>query len=346
MKAVAATLAAGAIATFAVLNSDSLLKSSTNFLAAPQHEFEGEFLKFINQYGRSYSDKNEYTYRLGVFAQNLAEIAQHNSENAVDHGFTMEINKFTDWTDEEFKSILGYKKSMKKAVNQALIEEVPTVGLPDSVDWRTQGAVTPIKDQASCGSCWAFSATGAIEGINKINTGSLVSLSEQQLVDCSWYYGNLGCNGGMMDRAFSYVKKNKLEKESDYPYTAKDGTTCKYTSSKGVVGVSGSKAVKPDRPDQLQAIVAQQPVSVAIEADSQVFRSYKTGIIKSADCGEDLNHGVLLIGYGTEAGTDYWLLKNSWGTTWGESGYFRIIRKSTNDAGICGLQHDPTYPTQ
>jgi len=219
-------------------------------------------------------------------------------------------------------------------------------GAPTEVDWRDHNAVTPVKDQGHCGACWAFSATGAIEGLNAINTGTLVSLSEQQLVDCSWYYGNLGCNGGMMDRAFSYAKKNKLEKETDYKYTAKDGKTCNFDSSKGVVGTTGYGEVKPDHPDQLLAAVAKQPVSVAIEADTNVFQSYKSGIIDSHDCGTDLDHGVLVVGYGTEGGKDYWLLKNSWGTTWGDKGFFKIIRKSTNDAGICGLQHQPTYPTQ
>jgi C1A family cysteine protease len=268
----------------------------------------------------------------------------HNSQNAEAHGFVQAINKFTDWTEEEFKAILGYNAQLKKANYDA--DLLSNVSAPTSVDWRATGAVTPVKDQGACGSCWAFAATGAIEGINFIETGTLVSLSEQQLVDCSWYYGNMGCNGGMMDRAYSYAKKNKLELESDYPYTASDGKTCKFDKTKGQVGTTGYKDVRADRPDQLLAAVALQPVSVAIEADTYVFQSYASGIIKSADCGQDLDHGVLLVGYGTEAGTDYWILKNSWGPKWGESGFFRIVRETKNYAGVCGLQHQPTYPTE
>jgi len=188
-----------------------------------------------------------------------------------------------------------------------------TDSLPESVDWRDEGAVTPVKNQGACGSCWAFSTTGSVEGVNFINNGELISLSEQQLVDCAWLQGNLGCNGGMMDRAFGYVKKNKLETEDSYAYRANDSFNCKHKANKGVVGIDGHVDVKPDSADQLLAAVAKNPVSVALQADNDVFRYYKSGVVDSEECGTALNHGVLVVGYGTdEDGTDYWIVKNSW----------------------------------
>jgi len=246
-------------------------------------------------------------------------------------------------SDYEFNQMKGYNRAQKSSTkNVHLISEV---GLPASVDWVTAGAVTAIKNQGQCGACWAFSTTGSVEGVNFINTGKLISLSEQQLVDCSRSYGNLGCNGGLMDDAFKYTETYKLETEAAYPYTAAGGT-CQYSAAKGQVGTKSYKDVTADSPSQLQAAVAQQPVSVAIEADKLVFQSYTSGIISSTSCGTTLDHGVLVVGYGTDAGTDYWLLKNSWGVTWGEKGYFRILRQSTAGKGICGLQEEPSYPTQ
>jgi len=238
----------------------------------------------------------------------------------------------------------GYKRSLKPTTAERELKVFSEVGVAASVDWRTS-AVTGVKDQGSCGSCWAFSATGAMEGINKIKTGSLISLSEQQLVDCSKSYGNLGCNGGQMDAAFNYAKANKMELESDYAYKGVGGT-CGYVASKGKVQLSGLYDVTTNSGSQLQAAVAQQPVSVAIEADKAVFQSYKSGIITSTACGTSLDHGVLVVGYGTESGTDYWILKNSWGTTWGEKGFFRVLRSAGSGPGICGLQEDPSYPKE
>jgi len=266
----------------------------------------------------------------------------HNMMNAATEGYTMTINKFSDMTPEEFKKMMGYKADLAQPTNDVIT--LNEVGLPDSVDWRTQGAVTPVKNQGQCGSCWSFSATGSVEGINKIKSGTLVSVSEQQLVDCSTKEGNQGCNGGLMDLAFKYVESHKLETESDYPYKAVDGK-CKVDESKAVVGITGFKDVTPKSPAQLQAAVAQQPVSVAIEADTEVFQSYSQGIISSTGCGTSLDHGVLVVGYGSESGKDYWILKNSWGEDWGEKGFFRILRESKSGPGICGLQLQASYPT-
>jgi C1A family cysteine protease len=261
----------------------------------------------------------------------------------MDSGFTMAVNKFSDMTTAEFKQRLGYKPSTTslEAEDYTILDETTA---PASVDWRTKKAVTPVKDQQQCGSCWAFSATGSIEGAYAIKNNKLVSFSEQQLVDCSTSEGNEGCNGGLMDAAFTYAESHSLETEADYPYTANDGT-CHAVAKKGIVKLTGHKDVKPNTPAQLEAAVALGPVSVAIEADTSVFQSYSKGIISSAACGTQLDHGVLVVGYGTEGGKPYWILKNSWGNSWGEKGFFRIAKSTKSDAGICGLQSEPSYPT-
>jgi C1A family cysteine protease len=265
----------------------------------------------------------------------------HNMMNSEEEGFTMGMTQFSDMSLAEFKKMLGYRPEMKKSSNPKYLS--PN-GVPDSVDWREKNAVTDVKNQGQCGSCWSFSTTGSVEGINAITTGSLVSLSEQQLVDCSTPEGNQGCNGGLMDQAFTYIESNKLETEGDYPYTGKDGS-CSFDSSKGVVGVKGYVDVPVKSTSQLLAAVAQQPVSVAIDAGSIIFQLYMGGVIKSTWCGTTLDHGVLVVGYGTENNVDYWILKNSWGPSWGEKGYFRIKRGDEGTSGICGIQLSASYPT-
>jgi len=238
----------------------------------------------------------------------------------------------------------GYNPSTRQADSAPTYTYLSEVGAPASVDWRNSGAVTGVKNQGSCGSCWSFSTTGSIEGINKIKTGTLVSLSEQQFVDCDRSYGDLGCSGGLPENAFQYAKANKIETEAAYPYTGVRAT-CAYVASKGQVQLKGQGAVTKNSPSQLLAAVATQPVSVGIEADKLVFQSYSSGIITSTGCGISMDHAVLVVGYGSEGGQDYWLLKNSWGVTWGEKGYFRLARSTATGAGICGLQQDATYPT-
>merc|ERR1712232_1401938 len=207
-------------------------------------------------------------------------------------------------------------------------------------------AVTPVKDQGQCGSCWTFSSTGALEGTHAITSGKLESFSEQQIVDCANLkhgYASFGCNGGNQSVAFKYLESHKAELESVYKYTAKNGT-CQYDeSSATAVEVSTYKNVVKDNVDQMKAAVAQQPVSVSIEADKAVFQQYKSGIFDSAECGTKLDHAVLVAGYGSENGTDYWIMKNSWGTVWGEEGYMQL--EIVDGAGICGIQMGPLYPT-
>jgi C1A family cysteine protease len=291
-------------------------------------------------------------HRFDVFRSNLRDIILHNLNET--HTWTKGINQFTDLTPEEFKK--NYINGLSSAPVQGMNLFGATncgsfsgtgISVPASIDWRNKNAVSPVKDQGQCGSCWSFSASGAMEGAWAIHHGQLYSLSEQELVDCAGIkYGSMGCNGGQMDGAFKYAMDNGMCTENAYPYVS--GTTLKAgtcTSCSPVVKVTGCMDVKPNNQKALKEAVANGPVSVAIEADTRYFQSYSGGILTSTSCGTNLDHGVLVVGYGTENGQDYWLVKNSWATTWGDAGYVKIARSdSTSDAGICGIAMQPSYP--
>ena len=295
------------------------------------------FKEWKNRYEKSYL-LSEEPYRLSVFSENVRKIVDHNERaKKGEFTFVLDVNQFADLTQEEFRNkYLGYKKIPANNSN-FLVSAVPA-----SVDWRSQAKVSAVKNQGSCGSCWAFSAIGALEGLNAIKNTNLVQFSEQQLVDCSQKQGNEGCNGGLMDFAFQYVMENGIESEADYPYTGSDGT-CGATAGKSAFKIGGFVDVPQNSSSQLKAAIALNPVSVDIEADGFWFQFYFGGVFSSS-CGTNLDHGVLAVGYGSENGQNYWIVKNSWGGSWGESGYIRIADNG-DGPGLCGILMSASYPT-
>lgn len=322
-----------------------LNKSDPCVLSSSDAEVWNHFNDFRGRFNKTYETFEELSERFHIFRENIRTIIKHNSDYT--HNFTMGVNQFTDLTQDEFKvQYIGEIEPYSLGSYGCKSYSSSAAGLPESVDWRNKNAVTSVKNQGQCGSCWSFSSTGAIEGAWAISTGKLINLSEQELVDCARgvKYGSMGCSGGQMEGAFKYVIANGQCSDASYPYTSQDDGSCQSCSS--VVKLTSCSDVNSGDQLSLKAAVAQQPVSVAIEADTRYFQYYAGGILTSTSCGTNLDHGVLIVGYGTENGQKYWTVKNSWGTTWGENGYIRIARsENSNDVGICGIALSPSFPT-
>jgi len=299
-------------------------------------EYQQEFTSFIARFNREYAH-DQFFHRYNVFKANVDHVMSHNMQNS---SFTMAINSFADMTADEFKlthtGLIPANNDYARKQNTVVFDE--TTPLATSVDWRTKGIVNAVKDQAQCGSCWAFSAIASAEGAVATKTGTLLSLSEQQLVDCSTSYGNAGCNGGWMDYGFEYIIAKGIASEAAYPYKAVDQTCKSFTS---VAKITGYKDVTPNNEAQLLAAANIGVVAVAIEADTSVFQFYAGGVLDSTSCGTTLDHGVAVVGYGTDAGKDYWIVRNSWGAAWGEAGYVRLVRNKNE----CGIAAQPSYAT-
>jgi len=297
-------------------------------------------LESVKQRNRTYASKSEHDQRFEIFKDNMEKIKIHNEG---EHSWSMGITHFADMTSEDFKYYTACGRFEHKPSDTVMVE--PKDSVAESIDWVEKGAVTPVKNQGSCGSCWAFSTTGSIEGRSQIASGTLTSLSEQDLVDCS--SENSGCNGGLMDYAFEFVEGNNgLCDEEDYPYKAKQHKRCKeeklscnkYDPITSYVDVKQTTA-------GLEAAINTGPVSVAIEADQGSFQLYNGGVL-TGTCGTGLDHGVLAVGYGTDGSSDYWKVKNSWGADWGEEGYIRLCRNcgANSGKGQCGILMSASYP--
>lgn len=285
--------------------------------------------------GKVYSSYEE-EFRFNVFADNYLNILAF---NAAEDSVTLALNKFADLTSAEFGALYTGTYAQENTGNFHVFE---AKDYPASVDWRTKGAVTPVKNQGSCGSCWTFSTTGALEGLYFLNNTNLVSFSEQNLVDC--VTADDGCNGGLMTDAFTYTAQGGIDTEADYPYEGVDGD-CRFDASKAYKVNDGYYNVTPKSYDQLKSAVVEQPVSVAVQANQLPWQFYAGGVIKAL-CGDKLDHGVLVVGYEVVKSTEAWIVKNSWGQSWGNDGFLYVSTDaSANDGnGVCGILASASIP--
>ena len=304
------------------------------------------FTAWLQEHKPKYvNNVEEVAKRFTIFAKNLDLIREHNKKGL---SFWLDLTSLTDLTPEEFRTFyLNPKmKDVSKKTSSSKFSHANVVAV-DKIDWREKGAVTGVKNQGMCGSCWAFSSTGSMEGINFIKTGNLTSLSEEQLVNCDKV--DKGCDGGIMDNAFKYVINNGgIDTEKDYPYHQFSiWRTCDKTKEDDhVVTISDYEDVPVGNKDALLQAISAQPVSIAIEADHFVFQNYGGGVITGNNCGDQLDHGVLAVGFDTTADEPYWIVKNSWGASWGEKGYVRLAINVEDSNGQCGILEHPVYPVK
>ncbi|CAK9162578.1 unnamed protein product [Ilex paraguariensis] len=327
---------------FALVFIMGALISQTTSRSLQEASMYERYEQWMTQYGRVYKDSDEKDNRFKIFKENVKRVESFN--RAANKPYKLGVNQFTDLTNEEFKA---HNRLMRRVCSTEAIsfkyENVTAV--PTTMDWRKKGAVTQIKDQGQCGCCWAFSAVAAVEGITKLKTGKLISLSEQVLVDCDTSEDQ-GCEGGLMDNAFTFIQNNHgLTTEANYPYEGTDGTCIGTKEANHAAKITGYEDVPANSESALLKAVANQPVSVAIDAGESDFQFYSSGIF-TGECGTELDHGVTAVGYGTsDDGTKYWLVKNSWGTSWGEEGYIRMQRDVDAKEGLCGIAMQASYPT-
>lgn len=323
----------------------------------PREFYEQKFIDWMKEHNMEFKSGVEFVERLAIFSNNHDYIEEINAQNLP---YTLGHNQFSHMTRDEFARYnkLGvYSNYSPYATEKSGVEgPTPTFrrqhprrnvkGDDVIVDWTTKGAVTPVKNQGQCGSCWSFSTTGSMEGAYFLKNGKLVSFSEEMLVECDTV--DSGCMGGLMDNAFGWIQKNGgLMSEDDYPYTSSTGMAgkCKADASKIVDGSAPTKFTDLKQSDDaMTAALDQQPVSIAIEADQQSFQFYSGGVL-TAKCGTNLDHGVLAVGYGTLDGTDYYKVKNSWGESWGDQGYILLERNSKQRGGQCGMLMAASYPS-
>ncbi|CAN6334730.1 unnamed protein product [Urochloa humidicola] len=324
--------------------------------------------RWAAKHGRTHKNPAEKARRYKVFSANAEFIDSYNAAGIKSNSSTrLETNKFSDMTDDEFEAMYAgdLRKPFKGGLPGFMYGGLSDV--PASLDWRTRGAVTDVKDQGDCECCWAFSAVAAVEGIHAIRTGNLVSLSEQQLLDCSTGKKNRGCRKGDMEEAFLYIaghgdipRKGGLDpiggiywnkgiaSDLSYPYIARQ-SNCSASGKEVAATITTFQYVPENNETALRLAVSQQPVSVALDCTNMAFRHYKSGIYgtngEACKVIKSLNHAVTAVGYGTdENGHKYWLMKNSWGTDWGDGGYMKIARDVPSDAGLCGLAVQASYP--
>ena len=358
-----------------------VLSASLLLLSVSGNDLQDRFRNWLSDFKVRVENDDHRDHLFKNWMENDKHIELVNSNN---NTYILGHNQFSGMNSDEFSTYLGYSGSLESRIDnikekidevkcltqcvkdydkshklttiecvKECLDEPKQVQLASYVNWNEKGAVTPVKDQGQCGSCWSFSTTGALEGAYYNAHGVLKSFSEQQLVSCDNFKNggrDHGCNGGLMDNAFSWIKKNGgLCLEDDYPYTSgttKSAGTCETTCS--IVSdskVTGFVDVKANSDDEMMKALNQQPVSIAIQADQKDFQLYKSGVF-TGSCGTKLDHGVLVVGYGSESGTDYYLVKNSWGTVWGDEGYIKLGRgeEYNNGAGQCGMLMQGSYP--
>ncbi|CDW83109.1 cysteine protease [Stylonychia lemnae] len=309
-------------------------------LAKEDAQNKVDFTNYLSKFNKNYLDLKTFTQKMATFIENKKQITTLNSKLK---DFRLEQNIFSDWSNQEYQSILGLSaptdipKFNKTKQNWLISSTVKKLSIPKQLDWRFSNIITQVKNQGRCGSCYAFSSIASFESLLILNNRAKyqeIDLSEQQIIDCTRQYSNLGCRGGDVSKVFEYLMQIKVQNESTYPYIKKVNPKCLYSELNGFFF---------EDPDDIVEIVSKQPVTAGIDASSIYFKNYKNGIITSTKCGAQNNHSVLIIGYGTLDQIDYWIVKNSYGIRWGENGFARIQRTAGRD-GICGLNKYIAYP--